>query len=802
MSKAKNGPSGAKPPRQNPHGPDQWKLYDKNTERSPKTPVVVFSGQLGAFARAMKQSTEFHISAPICTHMLPPFNYRKGEMIMHTTGASKKVLSHLRLYHEKSLLQSLTLPYKNGSDTCRPVCEILKMISIIEKVIAKNLLTNLDRHASNAASVREAIYDALREKFSGSTEVKSSIAAAVVERYRDCLANQARELKDLSISHGNVVGEPGNESLIHTFVTKHFVASDDADRTALSALRMEQEKTAIQTAIMCIGELGSVYDDIRTQLETDPWTALKAVLISAVNVKRSTPEDPSYWWSAETVNSSEKPVEKSGEGGTSGAGTGGDAADVVEAGSRKDFELGEECLGMFLWDLISERLELLWSNLESFLNIFLSGNKEAAGTLTGELMEKFIPICLSPLFKLEPMSSSVVLANQTMVDPVSSDTQTSIRVYYGRLYSQLSERTGGSFIAECFNAFKPCAYTDDSVSRTPLKNAADAFVKNTLARKSNDNHPSNISYRGVNYDTLIGAIASLDTRFGTIDKIVVGNVSKIPSSYKIGSVLKERDNSMADWIRKAIIPENLSDDVRYEVVRKVIMSVYSSDPVFSYLYRTSLEARELIAVHAFQYAAVFYKVHSNPLSKGVLDTQMTAAEGIFSGQAATVVPVKEEGEDENAFKARRAAQLAQNAAGEKTIAPYKPRKVAYVVKYIASLTDGNESQFNRTHFRNPKYKTGESERAIKTLMFKKVTEFQASTYRQRPPNPTVPKSRPTSAVSNASAGGKKRAEKAGDVTDASAGPRTKAAEIKQRGKKQQTGALMKPKRKPVVRDRP
>jgi hypothetical protein len=436
---------------------------------------------------------------------------------------------------------------------------------------------------------------------------------------------------------------------------------------------------------------------------------------------------------------------------------------------------------MFLWDLISERLELLWSNVESFLNIFLSGNGTVARTMTDSLMDKFIPMCLSPLFRIPHTSSAAILANKSsLVNQSRSDGQNSIQAYYSVLYAQLNAADGTqneTFIGNFFSQlYHPHTYKDDNTFRKPLTNAAVSFVDAVMA---NGNTP-NIDYQGVNYETLVGAEAALSKRFEQIVRMNLDNISSL-RTYMVGSVLKERDNEMADWIRDALM-DTLPDDVRYEVVRKVIMSVYSSNLVFHYLFRTSIDARKEIANHTLDYAAVFCDVHSDPLSTGLNPAIMKRAQRVFYSSN----PLPEETAQSSSVDPTnpQPPTKAPPTDAEKKTASYRPKRVLYVTKYIESLGKGQQAQFDKANFRNPKFKSGENDkRAVKTLAFKKVADFRPPVYRKRQPKRKEAASRPESAVSTASKGGGKgdagKKSEAGGKVDNKLGRPVTAKEIKQ-----------------------
>ncbi len=755
------------------NGPDLWKGYDLTTERSPKTPVVVLPCQLGAFAGSMRKAAEFHISTPICTHVLPESNYAAGEWIMHTNKMTKKVLHHLEMYHDRPLLESLTLQYTTHNRKLnRPVCAILKNIGRIESNIIQNLKTHVGIHATNAAIVRATIHDALTGKFTGDESYKKSLASCIRDRYNSCIIAQAQTLSRLPISHDSVIAEPWHTSLIHDFIEKNIKKPlDTTDRETLSTLRVSQETTAINTAVMCMAELAAVYEDIRANLENNPWEVTEVKLLGVLKSKKDEPIDLAFWWGDDDSKTGSAAPAKEGvtptptkpaeSAAVEGGGNEADSVNQEAARFRSDLKVGEECLGMFLWDLITERLELLWSNVESFLNIFLSGNRTSAHTMTESLMEILIPVCLSPLFRTPPASSAVILANKSsLADQTMSDGQKSIQEYYSVLYTQLNAPRGtqsATFVGKFFmGLYKPHPYTDDNEFRRPLTNAATSFVDAVMA----NGITPNINYQGANYEKLVGAGIDLKNSFEQIAKMKLDNMSRIVT-YMTASVLKERDNEMAQWIRSALMPATLAEANIYEVVRKIIMSVYSNNLVFHYLFRTSQVARQEIANHMLDYAAVFCSVHSDPLSTGLDPAIMKRAEKVFHGlnsppeetvQASSV----ETGQASSVETGQPQSQKKIITAAEIQTASYRPKQVLYVKKYTESLADGKHAEFDRKRFRNPKSQAGENDRkAVKTLELKKVADFRPPVNRKRQPKPKEAASRPESAVSTASKGGGK-----------------------------------------------
>jgi hypothetical protein len=286
-----------------------------------------------------------------------------------------------------------------------------------------------------------------------------------------------------------------------------------------------------------------------------------------------------------------------------------------------DLQNARKCLALFFWDIVVERMEILWSNVFTFFAIAMTGDETKARELTADFMETAIPMCLSPLFA----SSSDVLAPASFAHNHADPRLANLAVKKNSIVAHYINvrHSGLSALITFFDRCKPSKFESVLLSASAPSGGEVSFSQLAMIRRSVSNFvldflsssthkKQHLSYANSEPFPVSRAMGVIKTVAESGSKIE-DEPSRDPSL--MGSSLFETHNEMRTLLRRVVFPRSISTSNIYYVTRKLLTAVYGDDIVFYTLFFASKSTanQALLKTNPADYAKAFFAARHIPL---------------------------------------------------------------------------------------------------------------------------------------------------------------------------------------------
>ena len=619
---------------------------ENDQHRRPMYAPAVFSPQFGAFTAAMEGNTEYYVSKPLCGHVFPTTDYAKGTFRRQTSKLTGIVFGHIKEFHKNDLLAaffSRQFAPNNQTTLTKPIVGVLAISDWMENSISDLLSTHADIFAANASKVRRGIAVELRRKYEtekhaaavaaskvalGVTpvEITQGIDSVISDTYRESCNGHFEKLMDSSIQHRPLYGVPNNQALIDLYIDKVIKEDDDVARAANLALFETscntQEKHAVIVSTLCMTQIRHVYDElykhfndtnlveeckkqVKARYDTKPAAASKV----DTGIDEPVPAKPPLPV-ANVVSDSlfdrhkGRAINKFPAVYNISTSTAAETDDF-DVNVMDDLQVARTHLAYFLWDVVVERMEVLWSNVFSFFSISVAGDRTEAMRLTKIFMRMAVPVCLSPLFVAGNAPDVKTFRQES---DVTEDAQAVRERDIGTYYATISV-TGTRSLNMFFNGYVPVALPDllsaakESVS---LRASILLFVRSVVPHSNRF-----VCFQDGGLFSVTKALGSVDNDYSSIKELYSFQAND-PSL--MGSPSFETRSVLRTLLQAHVVDTAISEEERYNVIRKLMTAVFESDLTFYYMFVLDEKTRLAIKGNADSFASAFAQARSDPLS--------------------------------------------------------------------------------------------------------------------------------------------------------------------------------------------
>ena len=518
--------------------PVEYKNHFYERTKYPSDAVAVLCGQIGMFTRALSRNRELNLIQPLCRFTLPEVDYENNmKWARKTTAETDKVMGHL-LARSRVLADSLSHTDDSGITSAKPVVDVLGRISDIETKITDFLKTNRDPIATNATELRVIVRDLLKTACASSVESadynKNLILTLITAGHERKIA----ELSKLNIASKYVCSSEEWDGVrdLEGFVDKFASASVSQDDKYYRDTVKQQEELGIDIAISCITYLKGMYGELSAVIGVNGFfDKLPATVLAEAKAKSS----------SGCVDSN--------------------FSDLV-------FRV-KGAAGLFMWELVLERIELLWSNVFSFFTLIVGGNTKSAYVHTRKFMKSAIPWCMIPLFQTEIRFQ--VGFDGDVSNDVINEKSTMIKSYYDFLDKISDPRA--LFTSVTVGLFSGISTTELENLKTAVK--AGLFTNSYSAVLNST--PSVAALGLCNTERYIASYWDL------LDKTVIHLPE--PATCKTRAdlhlhVLVHEPNRIRDLISMYIGQGSMAAAVKHNLISKVIRLAYCTEGAFNAVY--------------------------------------------------------------------------------------------------------------------------------------------------------------------------------------------------------------------------
>lgn len=625
---------------------------ENDQHRRPTYAPAVFSPQFGAFTTAMEGNTAYYVSRPLCMHVFPTTDYAKGTFRRQTSNLTGIVFGHIKEFHKNDLLAaffSRQFAPNNQTTLTKPIVGVLAISDWMENNISDLLSTYADIFASNASKVRMGIAIELRRKYvtekhaaavaasklkSGATpvEVTQGIDSVISDTYRESCTGHFENLMDSSIQHRPLYGVPNNQALIDLYIDKVIKEDDDATRAVNLALFetscTTQEKHAVIVSTLCMTQMRHVYDELykhfnkknlveecKTQVKmrynTKPAGVVKTTVAPNVDIGAGGAPPAEQPPAGVDVASGSLFDKHTGRAINMLPAVYNSSTSIVaetddfDVNVMDDLQVARTHLAYFLWDVVVERMEVLWSNVFSFFLISVAGDRTEAMKLTKIFMRMAVPVCLSPLFVAGNAPDVKTFRQES---DVTEDAQAVRERDIGTYYANISV-TGTRSLNMFFNGYVPVKLPDllssdkESVS---LRASILLFVRSVVPHSNQF-----VCFQDGGLFSVTKALGSVDNDYSSI-KELHSFQAKDPSL--MGSPSFETRSVLRTLLQTHVVNVAISEEDRYNVIRKLMTAVFESDLTFYYMFILGDATRVDIKGKADSFALAFAQARFDPLS--------------------------------------------------------------------------------------------------------------------------------------------------------------------------------------------
>jgi hypothetical protein len=278
-------------------------------------------------------------------------------------------------------------------------------------------------------------------------------------------------------------------------------------------------------------------------------------------------------------------------------------------------------LTLLLWDVVVERMEILWSNVFSFFLASVAGDEVEAERLTALFMDTAVPACLAPLFvginstSVEPLGQGRSVSE----DPKHQRRREAIEVHYGSV-----SRTAMGVFQTFFKSYDvkllPTyeGHEDESDTlRDVIKKFLDIACVESASGKPPPK-PKGLCFSKTGLLSVSDAVDKLKVNFQYIQPLGVVQ-HKDPSL--MGSPSFESRSNVRDFIKPCLFGSSISEKDVYSIVRRLITAAFESNVAFYYLFAAKDAARTRIPDNGNLFVLMFAKKRLDPLSAFLSDEE-------------------------------------------------------------------------------------------------------------------------------------------------------------------------------------
>jgi hypothetical protein len=567
-------------------GPHAY-LYHYHADATRKySDAVAFVHEItGAFTEICGDPEPFRIFDAVCRYQPPVIRFNEAEWRRNTAVETDKVMGHLWAFQgHVSLYDSICSPKSNNP--LENVISMLDNIGEIDTAIVGFLSKNKALLSRNAGKLRTHILRRVRSICnSGFPEVDEANVSLFHSSFKTSVDSKSNKFRKLVLQSPTVESDTWSGcGMVASFVALVIEATDagEADEwiKKFETKAVEQELDGISTAEKCIQMMNDTYrkytDNLRKTSVSEKEKLLQELRRMAVNM------------SLKDRLGREEEIPPGGE--------------ITHENSGFVLETNE-AIAIFLWELILERIEVLWSNVYTlFISIF-AGNRKKARGFTNKLMSHAIRRIVSPLFRRDPLHKKWRSSLQATIDGYYE--------YYGN---------GDQKINALIETLVPqdISTIESGEDMEMLNEQLDRCL---LRPKSSGNPGYRYLEREPDFSRLlIGKVGSLmDTLFeGTLPLGCVVNIPKdfaVPRGLKLHRLVYH-SNKLRDLIQKELVEKFCSTPYRYKRFRQVLRLAFQYDGIFFAKYMVSKDTRTLInhRQDLTDYARLYLLEQKNPLS--------------------------------------------------------------------------------------------------------------------------------------------------------------------------------------------
>jgi hypothetical protein len=599
----KNG-LGAEPTVSNPY----VQHYVNDVKRNDYEAVAFQFLFSGMFTKTFGRSDRYKLFNAVCRYYPVSIDFNSAEWRRQTTDCTDNVLSHLKSIRKNpSLFRCLTSHDK--TDPLSSVIAVLKKIDAVDSSLENFLTTNKQTLQENASSLRATILERISKLYTGSEDpAKEWMEKQISGAYTSELDKESASLSNLRVQpngrstdswHASNLIEDFLDNVVKKKITV-LVNKTEGDKSAVETIQSDvayrrkaekQEELAIADAIRCIHTIRKVYSDYYAALENGSKTIVNDFILKSVNKHyldtglKQLPANTEFLY----IPSSEERV----------------------------IEGSKDCLALFLWEMILERIETLSCHAYTVFNAIFLGCGKDVQTSTKRFMSAAIDECLSPLFKGDLYSNR--------------DTQEAklIKAHY-ELCGNLSQTKEMLTLISIPEFPKPETYDLKS-----LQDLLDHSLTGVDGAPVVRQLTSNPSFSSIELGVLKTGISNLLKNMDS--PIPIPDCNKGSRSGKHGLVYYP--NSMRDLIQTEIVSPYSDPKKRYRSFRSVVRASWQVEPTFyaRFLMAGGLPAKIRASDNEKSFMRCFFCEMENPVACFISDKERADLKTkLMEGKSASV----------------------------------------------------------------------------------------------------------------------------------------------------------------------